>query len=160
MKVVTAGGWNFHDSGESVVVWQLVGEATPVASLATKTAGGDLQEVQLSSTLRERDGFVYLEVPDEIIDGFFKLLPGRGLDKPEAATDKEYVGAHISVMYSEEYERVTKKKKLREIGEDFSYTLDKMYSTEPEGWDAVKEVFFISVKSPELEALRKKYDVY
>ena len=61
-------------------------------------------------------------------------------------------------MYKEEYERAIKKKnKVREIGEDFAFTVDKLYSTEPEGWDEVKQVFFLSVKSPELEALRKKY---
>ena len=122
-----------------------------------RVAGGDgVEEVWLTSKLCEQDGFLYLEVPDDIVDGFFKLIPGRGISKPEeASSDKEYVGAHISVMYADETKKI--KKKIREIGEEFDYTLDKMFVTEPETWDAVKEVYFISVKSPQLEALRKRY---
>ena len=157
LQVGIGGTSKFSSSEDGVVLWQLPGQPRFIASLAKK-AGGALEEVQLRCPLRIRDGFVYLEVPDEIIDGFFEMLPGRGLDKPEAATDKEYVGAHVSVMRPEEHERIVKKKKrVREIDEDFAFTLDKLYSTEPEGWDGVKEVFFVSVKSPELEALRKKY---
>ena len=115
-----------------------------------------MQEVSLFSTLNEHEGFLYLDVPDDIIEAFVKMIPNRGLDKPEVATDPtDYVGAHISVMYAEETKRL--KKRVREIGEDFQYTLDKMYVTTPENWDDVQEVYFIAVKSPQLEGLRRKY---
>jgi hypothetical protein len=139
---------------DDVILWTLSSDTR----LVLKRAGNDLTEVVLHSTLCDNEGFLYLEIPDEIVDGFFQLIPERGLDKPSAASKEDYVGAHISVMYSEETERLAKKKKrVREVGESFSYTLDKMYVTEPEGWDEVKEVYFITVQSPELEALRKKY---
>jgi hypothetical protein len=158
-KGIVGGSSKFHVSNDGVVVWRLSTEPQYVADLLAKSAGAELTEVELRSTLKVNDGFVYLEVPEALIDGFFKLIPGRGLDKPEVASDKkEYVGAHISVMYPEEYEKIVKRrKKLREVGEDFSYTVDRLYSTTPENWDDVKEVFFLTVKSPELEALRKKY---
>ena len=139
-------GWDAHD------MWAF---ASSFGGLRV-ASGDDVKEVWLTSKLCEQDGFVYLEVPDDIIDGFIKLLKGRGISKPDKASDeKEYVGAHISVMYADETKRI--QKKIREVGEEFDYTLDKMYMTEPDSWDAVKEVYFISVKSPQLEALRKKY---
>lgn len=115
-----------------------------------------MHEVVLFSPLREHDAFLYLEVPNEVIDAFLKMIPERGLGKPSLANHPtEYVGAHISVIYPEEMKRV--KKRVKEIGDDFQYTLGKLYRTRPDKWGDVEEVYFITVNSPQLEGLRRKY---
>ena len=155
MKTIWLNTNSGEDAGETI--WSM-----PVARLLfvrdVKVAGGDLEEVTLTAILKEHDGFVYLEIPDEIIDGFLKLIATKGVDHPEVVSDKGYVGAHVSVMYPEEYEQAKKKKKrVSEIGDEFDFTLDKMFTTEPEGWDDVRQVYFVSIKSPQLELLRRKY---
>ncbi len=113
--------------------------------------------MSLTAVLCETKNFVYLDLADGIIDAFIELIKRRDVKKPEEASDDDYVGAHISVMRPDEYLRVTKgRKRIKEIGEEFDYTIEKLYVTEP-NWGDVQECYFISVKSPQLEALRKKY---
>ncbi len=47
--------------------------------------------------------------------------------------------------------------KITERGHHFGYTLGPVQEVEPEGWDGVSKVWFIRVKSTELQNLRKSY---
>ncbi len=115
-----------------------------------------MQEVKLEALLREKNGFFYLEVPQDLIEGFIKLIPRKGLDKPEKAIPpSDYVGAHISVITVEEAKKL--KKSVKEVGETFEFKIEGIGVAEPQKWEDVKEVYFINVKSHELESLRKKY---
>ena len=84
------------------------------------------------------------------VKSILSLLDDNGAKKPP----KGGTGAHISAFLSEEVEDID----VKEIGQEFSFTLGKMVSLKPEGWNEMKKVWFLEVKSPELEKLRKKYD--
>jgi hypothetical protein len=118
-----------------------------------------LEEVRLSAKLCEHDGFYYLKIPDAVIDGFVGLIPDGKADKPAVAyAGNPYVGAHVSVIYPDETQRLHKKRRrVKEVGEEFDFSVDKMFVTQPSDWDGVQDVYFLIVKSPQLEALRKKY---
>ena len=119
-----------------------------------KIAKNTPKEVSLFGELKQtKNGFVYLSIPNKIIDAFLDLIPAE----PELLHPKElsdnYVGAHISVMDNEEVEDV----KIKEIGNKYHFTIKAVETVKPEGWEEVKRVFFIAVDSPDLEKLRKKY---
>jgi len=115
-----------------------------------------LISVPLKGTLEQtNDGFVYLNLSNDVIHGLFTLIDEEGIEKPPYDKGKyNGLGAHISVMNQDEFKEETK---IKEIGREFSFKLGKFYSTEPEGWDEMERVWFVSVISPELEKLRKKY---
>jgi len=124
--------------------------------LAAKRQNKD-KNIQFSGELKKtKDNFVYLKVPDEIIDGLFNSLSEEGAEKPPYNT-KEYnnTGAHISVFYSDEIEK--NNLNIKEIGKQFKFEFGIPYSVAPEGWDEMKRVWVVEIKSPELEALRNKY---
>ena len=79
------------------------------------------------------------------------LIDNKGVKKPPRGG----TGAHVSVALSEEVEDID----IKEVGKNFSFTLGKLVSLKPEGWDEMKKVWFFEVKSPELEKLRKKYNL-
>lgn len=118
--------------------------------------GGRLETVPLFGVLKQAsDGYVYVDVSNNFIHGIFPLIKEKDIEKPPYFESKyQRVGAHISVMKSEEVEEI---EEIEEIGEEFTFKLGGLKSVEPEGWDDVERVWFIQVESPELEQLRKKY---
>jgi len=115
-----------------------------------------LVSVPLKGILKQTDdGFVYLDISNNVINGFFTLIDEEEISKPPYDLGKyNGLGAHISVMSQDEFDEPTD---ITEVGKEFQFKLDKMHSTEPDGWDGVERVWFLVVKSPELEKLRKKY---
>jgi hypothetical protein len=116
-----------------------------------------LKEVKLVGTLKQADdGFVYLDINNKLIEGLFELIDNDEIVKTPY-NQKQYnsIGAHVTVMYSDEVEK--KGIKLKEVGKKFNFTLGELKSTKPQGWDGVDEVFFLQIYSEELENLRKKY---
>jgi hypothetical protein len=109
-----------------------------------------LTPIEFEGELKDKNGFIYLDIPDAIISGFMSLIKGKVIH-PKKASDN-YPGAHISVMQAEDTD-----KKVKEIGKKFKFTIIGAEQTEPEGWDGVNKVYFITVDSPELENLRKSY---
>lgn len=66
--------------------------------------------------------------------------------------------AHISVFTDDELEQLGGPNKIKELGEQFKYTLGPLQKVTPEGQsDELEKVWFVQVKSPELEELRKSY---
>ena len=114
-----------------------------------------LKDVSLKGELKKTDdGFVYLKVPDDIIHGFFPLIDDDGISEPPYFNKKyDKVGAHISVMHSDELDG----QEIKEIGKEFNFELMDFKRTNPKGWDEMSQVYFINVSSPELEELREKY---
>jgi len=116
-----------------------------------KEASKKLEEAILTGKLKQNeDGFVYVDVDDGIIDSFYKLLKEEKKQKPPY----QGIGAHISVMHEEEIEDI---EEIEELWEDIEFTLGKVYSTEPDGWEEMERVWFIEVFSPQLENIREKY---
>jgi len=150
----------------STVLWELkcppVGLRFPTSKAIesmtlTKMAKSRLRSVPLTGTLKQtKDGFVYLKIPNNVINGLFACIDEEDIQKPPYNIGKyKNTGAHISVMYSDELKE--KNTEIKEIGENISFKLGKFYSTNPEGWAEMERVWFVTVESPELERLRKKY---
>jgi hypothetical protein len=124
----------------------------------TKLASNKLKEVVLSATLRQtEDGFVYLDISNDIIHGVFSMIDIESVEKPPYFSKKyNNVGAHISVISDKEI-KDNNIKKIKEIGKNIEFKLGKFYSTRPEGWDEMSEVFFIEIEAPELKKIRNSY---
>jgi len=116
-----------------------------------------LKNVDLKGKLKQTDdGFVYLDLPDAVVNGLFAIIDEDGIEKPPYHL-KRYnaIGAHISVMKNDELKEL----KIKEIGKEYNFNLGELKSTKPKGWDEVDEVYFVQVSAPELEELRKKYNL-
>lgn len=110
-----------------------------------------LKNVKMKGLLkRKKDGFVYVQIPNTFINSFFSLLNEEGAEKPPYET----TGAHISVIKSEESDKL---EKIQEIGEEIEFSLGKVYSTNPEGWEEMERVWFVQIESKRLEHIRQKY---
>ena len=110
-----------------------------------------LISVPLKGILKQTDdGYIYLSVSNDVIHGLFSLIDEENIEKALYGD----IGAHISVMNEDEFEEEIK---IGEIGKEFVFKLGKFHSTEPDGWDEMERVWFITCISPELEKLRKKY---
>lgn len=123
--------------------------------LLRKTAS---DKPQVSYSLRGRlylspSNWLMLSVPNSVVRGFFDALHEPGAELWLDSRGK--LEAHISVMRSEEVEAIGPDN-ITERGHTFGYTLGPLKKVNPPmpGYNAV---WFITVKSPELEALRKSY---
>lgn len=45
----------------------------------------------------------------------------------------------------------------KELGTEFLFEVEGLYSVTPEGWPEMEEVWFLNVYSPELEDFRRRY---
>lgn len=100
----------------------------------------------------QKDGsYAILEVPKDFVESISKAIWKDGMEKPPNYSP------HISVITDEELEQIGGKDKIKEDGQEFTFTLDTIESCDPEGWDEMEMVYFVKVKSPQLEALREKY---
>lgn len=116
-----------------------------------------LKDVTLKGELKQtKKGFVYLKIPNNVINGLFALIDAEDIEKPPY-DEKKYnsVGAHVSVIYEDEVKE--KELEIKEIGQEFNFNLGEFKSTKPDGWDEVEEVYFVNIYSEELEDLREKY---
>lgn len=103
-----------------------------------------------------KSGWLMLSVPNALVQGVFATLDEPGAQLPSMGPD-DPLRAHISVMRPEELEEIGGAGKVNERGKTYSYTLGRLKSVTPGGWDEVSRVWLIEVKSPELEKLRKSY---
>ena len=123
----------------------------------SKIAGTEKQTAVLHGKLKQtEDGFVYLDVSNDVINGLFRLIPDEEAVQPPYRQSKyNSVGAHISVMKSDEIEEfeITK---IKEIGDYFDFTIIGMSSVIPD-WKGIKKLWMVEVDSPQLESLRRRY---
>jgi|3_EtaG_2_1085321.scaffolds.fasta_scaffold60318_2 hypothetical protein len=118
--------------------------------------GGRLKSVPLYGKLKQaNDGYVYLDVSNNFINGIFPLIRDEGIEKPPYFQGKyQRIGAHVSVVSSEEADMF---EDIEEIGEEFSFKLGSLKSVEPERWPDMDRVWFVQIESSELKQLRRKY---
>ncbi len=103
-----------------------------------------------------RTGWILLKVPNALGHGAFQALNEPGAEMPKSETSGQYK-AHISVIRPEELESVGGAAAVTERGKEFSFTLGPVREVNPAGWDEVNKCWFIEVRSPELDKLRKSY---
>lgn len=132
---------------------------TCTACLKPQTENGKKRlsdkDFQLVGTLKQApDGFVYIDVPDELLLGFLQAIGDKKAKKPPYFTRKyNNIGAHISVIYCDELEG----NEIEEIGNEYKYTISNLQSIKPQHWKGVNRIWLLNVKCPELQNLRAKY---
>lgn len=106
-------------------------------------------------TLKQKDGdYGILKVPEAFKKAVYDAIWEEGMQYDDLHEKHE---AHISVFDDVEMKELRKKGKIPEDGKDFKFDLKSVEMVEPEGWPEMEKVWFVTVDSPELEALRKKY---
>jgi hypothetical protein len=161
MKVIATKNKKKKDTKKLKKYWTLVYPSWYANKLVaneeytiTKIAKKELDNVELKGKLKQtKDGFTYADISNNVIHGLFTLINNDNKEKPPYF-GRDGIGAHISIISDEE---ITEDIKIEELGEEISFTLGSVYSTKPEGWDEMKRVWFVSVDSPEIKKLRKKY---
>jgi len=134
-------------------VEELIAQCSPTNIIKISES---LDEVEMKGVLKEtKDGFVYLNIPDKIIDAFLPLLD-KAKKPPYFSSSYSSIGAHISVIGDSE-RKENNIKNIKEIGKEFSFILKGLFSTKPKGWEEMKKIWFLSLESKELEDLRKSY---
>jgi hypothetical protein len=103
-----------------------------------------------------QSGWLLLSVPNALGRGAFQALNVPGAEMPLQENTGQY-NAHISVMRPDEIQAFGGPDKIRERGKEFSFTLGPVREVNPEGWDEMERCWFIEVRSPDLEKLRKAY---
>ncbi|MCI5052629.1 MAG: hypothetical protein MRY21_05795 [Simkaniaceae bacterium] len=114
------------------------------------------QNYSLSGELKREGDFVYLDVDDRYILELIELTDGFKL--PPYFGKPGLVGAHISVIYASELQKYGIAN-FEEFGQTFRFSLKDCEIVHPPHWKGVDSVFLITVDSPELDALREKYDL-
>lgn len=123
-----------------------------------KQSAQKLEEVELKGVLKQaEDGFVYIKIDNDFIRGVFPLLEDKNVEKPPYFGKGE-IGAHISAITKDEIEK-KKIEKIEEIGEEISFFVKGVYATDPQGWDEMSRVWFVSIDCPRIVEIRKKYDL-
>jgi len=98
-----------------------------------------------------KSGWLMLEVPNALVRGAFDALHEPGAELPPD------LDAHISVIRPEELEQLGGLDKVTERGHFYKYQLGPVQSVNPQGWPEYSKCWFIRIRSPELEKLRKSY---
>ena len=98
-----------------------------------------------------KSGWGLLSVPNALVRGAFAALHEPGTELPPD------LNAHISVLRPEDLEVIGGADLVKERGQVFRYTLGPLRSVKPAGWPGISRVWFIEVRSPELQQLRKSY---
>ncbi|PIS02691.1 MAG: hypothetical protein COT85_01280 [Chlamydiae bacterium CG10_big_fil_rev_8_21_14_0_10_42_34] len=106
---------------------------------------------------KNSQGLVYLDIDNRFISMMLPYLKSYGLVRPPYfnlfGTPE---GAHIPVIPSREtaFQYLTE---IDEIGEEFSFEIEGLYSMQPSSWPEVEQVWFFKLHSQKLEDFRKKY---
>lgn len=124
-------------------------------ALYKEAGNADLTYALAGDLYLSNSGWGLLHVPNALARGAFDALREVGIELPPNSTGR--FNAHISVLRPEEIEQVGGPQKFSEWGHTFHYTLGPVRTAHPAGWDEMSKVWFIEIKSPELEKLRKAY---
>lgn len=114
--------------------------------------------IPFSGMLQKPDGpgrYVTLSVPESLVKSIYKCIKEDDPDIEDGPDD-----AHISVITTDELEEIGGVDKIDDKDfKTYRYELMSIESCDPEGWDEMDKVWFVQVKSRELEQLRTKYDL-
>lgn len=124
-------------------------------SKLSKVADAPVATYSLSGRLYiSKSGWLLLSVPNAMARGMFDALDENGIELP---TKDGVFNAHVSVMTKEEVDSIGGPDKITERGHTYLYQIGAIKTVRPAGWKEMSRVWFVDVKSPDLEALRKSY---
>ncbi len=108
---------------------------------------------------QNQEGLIYLDVDNKFISAMMPYLRLQGLIQPPYANYfGPSVGAHIPVIPKREAD-FHYLSSVKEIGREFSFEIEGLYSLQPDSWPQVEEVWFFKIRSPELEILRQRHQL-
>ncbi len=128
-----------------------------VTNALTKLASSAKDVIFTGTVLQTSDGFVYVDVPNSIFNGFIPLLDDA--EKPPR-NEKHYddIGAHITLIKSKEIKN--NNINFTDAGKVVNYVITGVQEVnDPDGWEEMEKVWFLKVQSEELENLRLKYNL-
>jgi hypothetical protein len=134
----------------------LLDESTEVSQAEPLGAGSPLIRslCKGSGTLRQtKEGFVYLEIDRRFAMSLMPYLKAQGLSLPPYFSSE---GTHTPVIPAREM-GFHYLEKINEVGQEFSFEVDGLYSMKPASWPEVEQVWFFKLSCPSLEALRRRY---
>lgn len=103
---------------------------------------------------QDKEGFVYLELPDAFIADLVPLINDK---ECEHIPDRlEPSSAHIPVIMTQEWAQRKGWGEISELGKEFTFEVTRLCSLKPKRWSGLERVYFLSVKSPELERFRER----
>lgn len=114
------------------------------------------QNLPHHGTLRNSSGFVYVDLDDDYIHKLIPFIQQDGFQEPPYFGNADLVGAHISVMDSEETVKYGIQE-IQEYGEEISFFPQACQVVHPLKWKKMDEVYFIVVEAPQLDEIREKY---
>ncbi len=103
---------------------------------------------------KNSQGFVYLDIDDCFISMMLPYLKAH--QPPYFHFLAAPVGAHIPVIPAREAS-FHYLEHIDEIGKEFSFEIEGLYSITPALWPEMQQVWFFKVHSEELEKLRRRY---
>lgn len=106
--------------------------------------------------LSAASNYLMLSVPNALVHGAFAAMHEPGLELPPPGPGGR-MEAHITVMRPEELESLGGAARVTERGKQFRYSIGRLKTVVPTSWDDVSRVFYLTVHSPELLALRRSY---
>jgi hypothetical protein len=141
-------------------IWQLLTESLeePLSRPVPQNAPLMRSLCKGHGQLRQnKQGFIYLDVNNQFINAMLPHLRTEGLTRPPyfnlfIAPE----GAHVPIISKREAD-FHYLDEIKELGQSFSFVIEGLYSSKPDTWPEVEEVWFLKVQSPELEALRQRY---
>jgi hypothetical protein len=106
---------------------------------------------------KNQQGLVYLDVDNRFISMMLPYLKGQGLVRPPYFNlFGSPEGAHVPIIPAREasFQYLDQ---VEELGNEFSFEIEGLYSMEPVSWPEVEQVWFFKLRSEELENLRRKH---
>jgi hypothetical protein len=105
---------------------------------------------------KNKQGLVYLDVDNRFISMMLPYLRANNLVRPPYfnlfdAPD----GAHVPVISAREagFQYL---EEIEQLGQEFSFEIEGLYSMEPVSWPEVEQVWFFKLRSTELEDFRQR----
>ena len=137
---------------------RLVGERLTSAASDNKEAAAGSPSYSMAGTLyfSADTNYLLLSVPNALVHGAFSAMNEPGLELPPAGPGGR-LNAHITVMHPEELDMIGGGERITERGKQFHYSLGRLKVVEPDGWPGMVKAFYLTVHSPELQALRRSY---
>ncbi len=119
------------------------------------------QDAELSYDLHgalylSRGGGLMMAVPNALARGAFDALHVPGAKLPPGPDGGQF-NAHVVVMRPAEIEKIGGPAKIKERGKQVRYSLGPVRTVRPTSWPAIRRIWFIEIRSPELERIRKSY---
>ena len=110
----------------------------------------------LSAELKQdKNGFTYLDIPDEYVRSLFKYFEIDQAQLPPYF-GRKMAGAHVSILSSNEM-KMKPGLTIGELGKKFDFRIVDMRSLKPEGWKGVDKVYFLTLRCLEAESMRSGY---